>query len=192
MTEPAPTPPAPGATPPADPPNDKPLGEAGQRALAAEREARKALEKQLADQAKVLEGLAPLGELAKVLGVKPEQGRTDVETLTQRLAAMEDRTTSAELKAMRLEVAAEKGFTPDQAAELKGSSRDELLAHADRLKALFPSTATPGIPAPDASQGARGSGGTVEALQARIAAEKDPKERVRLKARLSAAQQQRT
>ena len=62
MTEPAPTTeptpgdPAPAPTPSAEP-VEQPLGPAGKKALDAEREARKALEKQLAD-------LAPLKQLA--------------------------------------------------------------------------------------------------------------------------------
>src|SRR5690606_40101172 len=72
-------------TPPAPPETaqgDQPLGEAGLKALQKEREARKALERQLAE-------LAPLKQLADLLGGKSTgDAKTDLERLTER---MEDR-----------------------------------------------------------------------------------------------------
>lgn len=175
MTDPTQTKSGPGTTPATGQPtktdpsttSETPLGEAGKKALAAEREARKTLEKQLADQAKQLEGLAPLGKLAEVLGVTPEPGKTDVDTLRERVEAQERRAAEAEIRALRLEVAAEKGLTPAQAARLAGATREELAADADALKALFPAivSTTPGMPAPDPTQGARGG---VSDLQAQL------------------------
>lgn len=199
MTDPTPAPTDPGATPPtgttepAKTGDDKPLGEAGQKALAAERDARKALEKQLADQAKTLEGLAPLAELAKVLGVKAADGKTDVQQLTEQVAAMQKLQQDAEVRALRLEVAAEKGLTPAQAARLQGGTRDELAADADQLKTLFPGAApgtpgTPGTPVPDPSQGAHGS---LNDLQTQLKAAQDKgdhKASIRLKTQIAAAQ----
>lgn len=169
-----PNPPAdPGATPPApttEPaPTDPPatgdgLGEAGKKALAEERAARKELEKQL----KALQDRDPVKDLLAKLGQPTTEPGTDpTVALQQRIAAMEERTTAAELKAMRLEVAAAKGFTADQAARLQGATREELEADADRLRALFPTaptTTTPGVPAPDPTQGARGGSADREAL----------------------------
>jgi len=213
MTEPNPTPPTdPGATPPTSPAttppaepakasatDDKPLGEAGQKALTAEREARKALEKQLADQAKTLEGLKPLQDLAAAIGVKPESGKTSVETLTEQVAAMRTELGSERLGRMRLEVAAEKSLTPAQAARLQGATRDELAADADALKALFPAaatppgdpaatTTTPGTPVPDLSQGARGGANELQALLATAQKDGNTKEAIRLKTLISAQQ----
>jgi hypothetical protein len=151
---PAPTPPTP-PVPPADPAvDDKPLGPAGEKALAAEREARKALEKQVAD-------LAPLAKLAQALGGTPTgETKTDLELLTDRLAAQEKSIADERSARWRAEVANEKGLTPQQAARLVGATRDELVADADALVALFPTApGTPGTPRPDPSQGSRGGAG---------------------------------
>lgn len=151
-------------TPPAGPPNptDAPLGEAGMKALQAEREARKALEKQLA-------ALSPLQKLADALGGDgtPTGGKTEVELITERLAKHEtDLATEREAR-WKAEIAHAAGLTPEQAEWLRGGSREEIQASADRLKAAFPgSPAGPRTPAPDPSQGARG-GGEVD-LEAQI------------------------
>jgi hypothetical protein len=148
---PAPTPPGPPA-PPAEPPvDDKPLGPAGEKALAAEREARKALEKRLAE-------LAPLTKLAAALGGgDTTKGKTELETLAERQATLETTLADERAARWRAEVAHEKGLTPQQAARLVGATRDELIADADALLTLFPTApSTPGTPRPDPSQGSRG------------------------------------
>lgn len=148
---PAPTDPTPTA-PPADPPEGKPLGPAGERALAAEREARKALEKQIAE-------FAPLKELAASLagGQKPPPGKSEVDVLREQFAAHQKELAEERAARWRIEVAQAKNLTADQAAWLQGSTQEELAASADRLLAAFP-TAPAGTrtPAPDPSQGARG------------------------------------
>ena len=167
MTQPAPTPtpappgdPAPAPTdptptpaqPPADPAADKPLGPAGERALAAERDARKALEKQLAE-------LAPLKEFAAALsgGQKPADGKSAEELLNERFAKYETDLAEERAARWRVEVAQAKGLTAEQGTELRGGTREELEAHADRLLTLFPATQSgPRTPAPDPSQGTRG------------------------------------
>lgn len=190
------TPPEPNpATPPAgDPPttqppapapaqnDDKPLGPAGERALAAEREARKNLEKQL----------APLLQL--VTGADKPAGKTDIEVLQERLTNHEAELGKERAARWRAEVAHEAGLTPQQAARLQGDTRDALLADADALKALFPGaqpgTAPPAggqpsrTPAPDPSQGARGTGpGDLDAQIADAEAKGDAKTAILLKAR---------
>lgn len=168
MTNPDPTPPGDPATPPVPPtdptpptpPDDKPLGPAGERALAAEREARKALEREvakLAPLANLLGGAAPTGD-----------GRTDLELLTERVAGYERDLADERSARTRLEVAAEKGLSPKQASRLRGATKAELLADADELLTEFPAApAGPRTPAPDPSQGARG--GTPLDLDAQIA-----------------------
>lgn len=156
------TPPAPTPAPPKPKPDDdKPLGPAGEKALAAEREARKALEKQIAE-------LAPLKRIAEALGAgKPEAaGKSEIELLNERFAQHEKTLADERAARHRAEVAHEKGLTPQQAARLQGATRDELLADADALIALFPAatTATPGTPKPDLSQGARGAGPDIDTL----------------------------
>ena len=179
MTQPAPVPTAPPGDPapaPTDPtpapqpapvPDDKPLGPAGERALAAEREARKALERQLAE-------LAPLKDFAAALagGKKPEGGQSEVDLLNEKFASYEKDLADERAARWRVEVAQAKGLTADQATELRGATREELEAHADRLLTLFPSAAPgPRTPAPDPSQGARG-GQPGPDLQAQIDAAK--------------------
>lgn len=141
------SPPADPADPPAgDPPVDpKPddLGDAGKKALAAERDARKAAEK----------------ELAKYRKADLDRAEAD-KTEAERRAAAEQRAVDAEQRATRLEVAHEKGLTPAQAKRLVGTTREELEADADEVLRDFPVTPsappkkTP--PAPDPSQGPKG------------------------------------
>jgi hypothetical protein len=138
-TDPAADPPA--ADPPADPkPDADSLGDAGKKALAAERDARKAAEK----------------ELAKYRKAEADKADADKSEAEKRAAA-EQRAVDAELRATRLEVAHEKGLTPAQAKRLVGSTRDELAADADEILRDFPTAAAkPAGPKPDPSQGARG------------------------------------
>jgi hypothetical protein len=147
-----PTPTPPAGDPPKDT-KDEPLGEGGLKALQAEREARKALEKKL-------EGLAPLEKLAAALGADPAKGKSEIEQITERLANHEQQLLEANTARWRAEIANTAGLTVEQAAELRGTTREELAAHAERLKALFPSVPpAPGTPRPDPSQGGQGGAG---------------------------------
>jgi hypothetical protein len=149
---PAPTEPETTAPPPASD-DDKPLGPAGERALQAERDARKRLEQEL----------APLKQLAAALtGGKPPAGKSEIELINERLAAQEKTIADQAVALLRAEVASEKKLTPEQAAELRGANREELAAHADKLIALFGRPADPeteprrkGTVRPDPAQGAR-------------------------------------
>lgn len=149
------TPQEPKNTPEAgDPPkgDDEPLGEGGKKALQAEREARKQLEKQL-------QALAPLQKVADALGGgDPEKGTSEIEQLTERLSQHEQELATERQNRWRAELANAHGFTAEQAAELRGETREELEAHAQRLKQLFPAAPT-GTPRPDPSQGGRGGAG---------------------------------
>lgn len=167
--DPAPTPtdptappaPVPAPTDPADPP----LGPAGKKALDAERARVKELERQMA-------ALAPLQQLAAAMAGGQQQagGPTEVELLQQRFSDLERSANEERTARWRLEVAAAKGLTPQQAARLQGSTVEELTADADSLIALFPAVpAGPRTPAPDPSQGARG-GQPGPDLQAQIEA----------------------
>lgn len=127
--------------PPADKPKDEPLGDAGKAALDKERAARKEAEKELAKYRKA------------------EQDRAEADkSEAEKRAAAEERATAAELRAMRLEVAHDKGLTPAQAKRLVGSTREELEADADEILRDFPtSPKTPPAPKPDPSQGPKGT-----------------------------------
>lgn len=189
-----PNPADPGATPPATPPADPTttpatgdgLGEAGKKALTELRQQVKELER----QNKALQDRDPVKAIAEALGVKAEPGPTGDQALADQVKQMQQQIRDAELRAVRLEVAAAKGLTPAQAARLQGSTRDELDADADQLKELFPgATSTPGTPAPDPSQGARGGGNQLEAAL-KVAQEKgDAKESIRLKTLIAAQRQ---
>lgn len=160
-----PKPTDPKAPPAGDPPKDptnEPLGPGGLKALEAEREARKDLEKRL-------KALEPLQQIAAALGNgDPAKGKTEIELITERLANHETELGKERSARWRAEIAHEKGLTPQQAARLVGSSRDDLAADAEALKELFPTAPTaPGIPKPDPSQG--GQGGAGPALDSQIA-----------------------
>ncbi|WBB73244.1 hypothetical protein O7602_26750 [Micromonospora sp. WMMD1128] len=110
---------------------DKPLGPGGEKALREEREARKALEKRIA-------ALAPLEKLAEALGGgDASKGQTEVEQLTERLAAQEKAIADERVARWRAEVQADKKLTAAQAARLVGSTKDELTKDADELLAAF-------------------------------------------------------
>jgi hypothetical protein len=179
MTQPAPVPtpppgdpaPAPTTSPtpapapdpaPADP-ADQPLGPAGKKALDAEREARKELERQLA-------ALSPLQKLAEAMGAGTPTagGKTEVELLNEKFATYESQLADERQARWRAEVAAAKGLTPDQAAWISGSTAEEFIASADKLLASFPTPAGPRNPAPDPSQGSRGGQPSPD-LEAQIA-----------------------
>jgi uncharacterized membrane protein YqiK len=80
--------------------------------------------------------------------------KTEQERLTENLTAAEKRAADAELRAMRIEVAADKGLTKAQAKYLTGSTQEELEAAADELIELFtpeqeePRSRVPGKPNP--------------------------------------------
>ncbi len=125
-----------------NPPDPDDLGDAGKKALDRERAARREAEK----QAK---------ELEERLKAIEDKDKSEVERLTAKTAAAEKRADEAEAKALRLEVAAEKGV---KAKWLSGSTREELEAAADEYLADHPptdkpSTTPPGKPAEDLKGG---------------------------------------
>jgi chromosome segregation ATPase len=129
-------------TPKADP-NDEPkddqkdLGDAGKKALEEERKARRDAEKQLKavnDRVRELE----------------DKDKSDSEKLTSRVAELEKELSTERSRAMRLEVAIDKGLTKTQARRLVGDTEDDLVADADDLLSSFkPSDETK--PAPPGS-----------------------------------------
>lgn len=115
----------PGASATDEPTTDTPdLGDAGKKALEAERKARREAEKQLKElQAKVAEF--------------EDRDKTETERVSAKLADAEKRAAEAEMRALRLEVAQDKGLTAAQAKRLVGSTREELEADADELLETF-------------------------------------------------------
>lgn len=124
--------------------------------------------KELEQKTRELEQRDPLKQLAEVLG-KPEEAKG--EDLAATVKELKQQFEAERLRALRLEVAAAKGLTPKQAERLRGATREELEADADDLLESFATKAStksePSTPAPDPTQGARGSAND---LDARIAA----------------------
>lgn len=121
---------------------DKPdLGDAGQKAIKAERDARKAAERTAADLAAKLKSIedANLSDL--------ERAQSAAAEAAQELAAL--RTEN-----VRTRVALAKGVPADLIDFLTGSTEEEVAAKADILIARLN---TSGTPKPDPSQGAKGT-----------------------------------
>lgn len=66
-----------------------------------------------------------------------DRDKSDLERLTERAEAAEKAVAAAEVRSLRLEIAAEKGLTPAQAKRLVGDTRDELEADAQELLDTF-------------------------------------------------------
>ena len=98
-----------------------------------------------------LKELEPLAKKAQEL---EEAGRSDLEKLTARAEQAERERSESIARALRLEVAFEKGLTPAQAKRLVGGSREELEADADEILRDFP-VKTDGRPKGNADIGPR-------------------------------------
>ena len=76
-------------------------------------------------------------EAASKLQQFEDRDKTEAQRLTERAEAAERRAVEVEGRALRLEVAAEKGLTPAQAKRLVGETREQLEADADELLETF-------------------------------------------------------
>ena len=93
------------------------------------------------------EGEAKKGADARAKLTELEQAsKSEVERERDAKAAAEGRASEAELRALRLEVAFDKGLTPAQAKRLVGATREELEADADELVATFKPAEDKGSP----------------------------------------------
>jgi hypothetical protein len=175
MTEPTPPVVEPPANPePPDPTPEpaKDLGDAGKKAIAEERAARKAAEKERT-------------ELAVRLKEFEDRDKSELEKANERATAAEQRIQAATARAVRAEVRAlADGFADREDAVLnlgdltKYAGKDgevdadaitaELSKVLERKPHLARTNGTPRTPAPDPSQGARGA--TPPDLDAQIAA----------------------
>lgn len=109
-----------GTTPEVE--NNDGLGDAGKRALDAERKARKLAEKRAA-------------ELETKVKEAEDAEKTEVERLQGQVATLSKEVEAATAKADRFEVAAAKGLSLAQARRLVGSTKEELEEDADALRA---------------------------------------------------------
>lgn len=160
MSEPTPAPAdVPQDAPEAPDGDDKAQDELSPEAL------RKALEKARKEAAgyrtKVRE-LEPLAQKAQQL---EEAGKSELEKLTARAETAERERGELTARALRLEVAFEKGLTPQQAKRLVGANRDELEADADEILRDFP-VKTDGRPRGDVGLGTRPPAPPANARQA--------------------------
>jgi colicin import membrane protein len=132
----------PAAEPAAEPTQEpeETLGENGVKALQAEREARKAAEKAVADLNAKLQGL----EDAKL---------SDIERANKAAADAAAELASLRTENARSKVALEKGVPADLIEFLTGDTAEDMAAKADVLMARLSS---PGVPKPDPSQGVSG------------------------------------
>lgn len=144
----------PTPTPPPMPPAPEPeptiaqLGDAGKRALDAERAARRSLEAQLKE-------LTPLAEQARKL---EESRKTAEQKLTERLTAATSEADTVRSELAKYQAAISKmpaGFDPAELPKvlkrLTGTTPEELAADAEELFALFAAAPT----APPPANGAR-------------------------------------
>lgn len=110
------------------------LGDAGKRALDAERKARRDAERDARDWRARAEANEAAAQKVKDA---EDAGKTEIQRATEAATAASKRADEAELRALRLEVAHEKGLSPAQAKRLVGKDRAELEADADELLEAF-------------------------------------------------------
>lgn len=131
-------PPAEPAAPPPEPaepkaPEDKPLGEAGEKALDAWKERAKKAE----SKAKELEPLAAKAREAE------EANKSELEKANSKVSDLTDNAKSLAAENLRLRVALDKKLPPELIDRLKGDSQEEIEADAaELLKLVKPSEAT--------------------------------------------------
>ena len=128
------------------------LGDAGRKAIAAERKAARE-EKRRADEAE-----AQLEELRRQQMTEQERAVAERDDARKQLEEANARLAAFEQERTRNEVAAAKGLSLAQARRLSGTTREEFEADADAFKAELAAVAAPPVPKPDPSAGAVDSG----------------------------------
>lgn len=103
------------------------LGEGGQKALAAERKARTVAERTAKAAQKQLD------DMTKRLQAFEDRDKTEAQKLAEAKTAAERDAEQARTKLLRYEVAAAKKLPSEWAARLQGSTQEELEADADAL-----------------------------------------------------------
>lgn len=130
---------------PGDPPDPDPDAGA-KKALEAERKAAREAARQVKDlQAKLKEF--------------EDRDKSDAEKAAEKLSQAEKRAEEAEAKALRLQVASDKGLSSKQLKYLTGTSQEELEANADQILEDFPEKEQP-KPPPSRRPSADLGGGT--------------------------------
>lgn len=127
--------------------SDDTLGDAGKKALDAERKARREAEQRLKDVE------AQLKELS-------DKDKSEVEKLREAVTALTKERDDSAAKVLRFEVASEKGLTPAQAKRLVGVTKEELEADADEILEAFPASSSGATPPPSRRPAADLKGGS--------------------------------
>ncbi|MBK0418285.1 hypothetical protein JD276_04470 [Leucobacter sp. CSA1] len=131
------------------------LGDAGKKAIAAERDARKQAEAAAAEYKKKLDAIeqASLSEL--------EKAQRAAESAAEESARLKAEIESRDLQILKQSIGAELKLPPELVARLQGDTEEALREDAKSLAALVPDTTSP-FPKADPSQGVQGSaaGGT--------------------------------
>lgn len=130
---------------------------------------RKALEKARKEAASYRTKVRDLEPLAKKAQELEDAGRSELEKLTARAEQAERERVAEASRALRLEVAFEKGLTPAQAKRLVGDSREELEADADEILRDFPALKPDGRPRGSVDQGVRDKATPANPKQADLA-----------------------
>jgi hypothetical protein len=117
-----------GATPTGEPQPTDSLGDAGKRALEAERRARREAEQQLK---KVRAEAARNAEAAQRLQESEDLGKTELEKLAEQVKHLQAENETSKLRAMRSEVARTTGVPVEL---LTATTDDDLTAQAEALK----------------------------------------------------------
>jgi hypothetical protein len=121
--------------PSAEPKPEDQLGDAGQKAIKAERARASAAEKRVA-------------ELEADAQKRADAELTETERLKKENATLTERATKAERDALRVSVAAAKNLPATLANRLHGDTQEELETDADALIAAFPPKSTSPLPDP--------------------------------------------
>ncbi|MFJ7176412.1 hypothetical protein ACIQXA_08390 [Streptomyces massasporeus] len=113
------------------------LGEAGQKALAAERKRAAAAEKQAKASQKQLD------DLTKKLQAFEDRDKTEAQKLAEAKAAAESEAATAKQELLRYRVAAKKKLPAELAARLRGATEEEMETDAESLLEVLGQRSTP-------------------------------------------------
>jgi hypothetical protein len=94
-----------------------------------------------------------------------ENQKSEVEKMTDELTRYRTEASEASVKLLRYEIAAQKGIPSEAIELLKGDSREELEAAADKLLDLIANQSKTNTPKPDMNQGRPAAGGNSAADQ---------------------------
>lgn len=134
------------------------LGDAGKRALQAERARAEAAEKQLKEVEQRLKALEDQG-LSEL-----DKARTELETLRAETARLTDENARQSTEIIRLNVGIDEGLPKNLIARLHGDDEDSLKADAASLRELIPADRA-AFPKADPSQGPKGAAGEQSTAQ---------------------------